>query len=239
MKRQKPAKPSRPRKSLYFVDNPEMNELTLLEERKVSSQSEEKELRLHETAAPILPEQGKEIPLTAAVEAGPEHENLDGTRALQELLSEKAAPNQEQGIIYTDDIIDEAVTREKIAPFTIDASRIMRGTIDTAWIADYAVENIKLADRAVTSSKIAPSSVNGSHLVDGSIEGRTIRDHSIGGEKLVDGSITPEKLADRVITGEKLAEGAVESRHLSEWIVTADLLQDQAVTGDIRSAAEP
>lgn len=91
MKRHKSTKSSRPKKSLYYVDNPNINELKLLEERKESSRSGDKRFELHESPAPVLPalpEQEKEA-ATASPGADPEHGNVDGNQALQELLSEK------------------------------------------------------------------------------------------------------------------------------------------------------
>lgn len=151
-----------------------------------------------------------------------EERQQEGPAALLE--AEVTAPPEKERLqpVYTDDLSDGAVTGAKIAPRTIDGSRLKHGIIGTPWLQDYAVQSINLADRAVTSSKIAPESVTGEHLAESSVSGGKLLDHSIGGEKLKDGSVGPEKLADRMISGGHIADGAISSRHLSEFIITAE-----------------
>lgn len=184
------------------MDNPDINELKLLETEINERRAEPKDMRIHQSAAPAIfsPDddlmaddffiEEDELADTAeaaesAVTANAEHTDDEAPLSNLNLaahLAEKKTPLVDEGIVYTNDLRDAAVTGPKIAPYTIDASRIKYGTIGTAWLADYAVQGIKIADGAVTSSKIAPESITGEHLVDGSIEGRTIRNRSIGGE---------------------------------------------------------
>lgn len=67
--------------------------------------------------------------------------------------------NREEGpkkqVLYTDDLIDQAITTEKIANRSIDASKIKPGTIGSNELMDYGINNTKLGDESVTSSKIA------------------------------------------------------------------------------------
>lgn len=71
-------------------------------------------------------------------------------------LEEKRMPSRPAPIVYTDDIADEAITGEKLAPFAIDAMHLAADSVATNSLADFSVTAIKLADGSVTSSKIAP-----------------------------------------------------------------------------------
>src|SRR5690606_11055016 len=86
-------------------------------------------------------------------------------------LAERNLPGRPRPLIYTDDLADESVTREKLAPRSIGPSHLAPATVGTEAIEDYAVTSIKLADGSVTETKLAPETVTGAHLVRHSISG--------------------------------------------------------------------
>ncbi|GJM71068.1 hypothetical protein HMSSN036_32840 [Paenibacillus macerans] len=158
MRKGKGTKSGRARKSsLYYVDNPDMNELMLLEERRAARPEELKEIKIHQSASSLLsaPEEeelelpspekeavedlppGKEaiaapLPKKEAVAApqpgkeamtfpppwqeAPEYPTGERVPQVQDKPVDKNVLKQELGIIYTDDIMDAAVTGEKSRP---------------------------------------------------------------------------------------------------------------------------
>lgn len=61
MRKGKGTKSGRARKSsLYYVDNPDMNELMLLEERRAARPEELKEIKIHQSASSLLSAPGEE-----------------------------------------------------------------------------------------------------------------------------------------------------------------------------------
>lgn len=123
-------------------------------------------------------EEPPELEAEPEPEPEPEPDPID----VEEILSNKKAPHVNNAFIYTDDLSDLAVTGEKIAPASIDSSKLKQESIHTESLADYAVQTIKIADGAVTSSKIAPDSITVEHLSDASVAGSKLQDRSIGGE---------------------------------------------------------
>ena len=130
-------------------------------------------------------------------------EVLETREILQSKLDEKRMPYRPAPIVYTDDLVDEAITGSKIAPFAVRAAHMAADSIHSNSLADFAVTSIKLADGSVTSSKLAPESIVSDHLTKNAISGQKIRDRSITGEKLRDGSVSSEKLADRTIAARR------------------------------------
>lgn len=93
------------------------------------------------------------------------------------LLERKSEQNA--AVIYTSDIVDQAITTEKLANGAVDESKIKRHTIGTHTIKDRAITSAKLADHSVTAHKIAPSSVNEAHLNKAIITEDHIQDQAI------------------------------------------------------------
>lgn len=108
------------------------------------------------------------VPAVPAVPAAPDKELLEVPAAEETLQIEEVVVHAPEPVlpvlekerlqpVYTDDLCDAAVTGQKIAPRTIDGSKLKFGIIGTPWLQDYAVQSINIADKAITSSKIAPN----------------------------------------------------------------------------------
>lgn len=223
------------KRRLYYVDNPNKTELSMLKSSPKIQEGNEPaaveavdsaDRTLQVSGVDILEVPGPVLEIKLEQEAIPEAAAPVAVELELELVQEPEdndsvmepavlIPVEKERLqpVYTDDLSDAAVTGAKIAPRTIDGSKLKFGIIGTPWLQDYAVQSINIADKAVTSSKIAQESIAGEHLAEGSISGGKLLDHSIGGEKLKNGSIGPEKLADRIIGGEQIADGAIGSRH--------------------------
>ncbi|MFD2880486.1 hypothetical protein ACFTAO_38345 [Paenibacillus rhizoplanae] len=167
------------------MDNPDTTELSMLDSSPKTQKNQELEwveaaegedLALQVSGVEMLEVIAPPRQTVTALEGtqGTVTEEVRGQEDRAPLLeAQVTAPPEKERLqpVYTDDLSDGAVTGAKIAPRTIDGSRLKHGIIGTPWLQDYAVQNINLADRAVTSSKIAPESVTGEHLAESSVSG--------------------------------------------------------------------
>jgi hypothetical protein len=87
--------------------------------------------------------------------------------------------------VSTESLVDEAVTRAKIAPFAIGASELDEDAVTAG----------KLAENAVTSNVIQDGTVTGADISDGAITSRVIGGNAVNTDKLVNAAVTAEKLA--------------------------------------------
>src|SRR4029453_19226658 len=91
--------------------------------------------------------------LVEVFEVVDEQEEFNQTQKLEK-LEEKKSPDAPVPFIYTDDLVDFAVTAEKIASGAIDSSKLGTGIVTSDVIADYAVDTVHIADGAIKSAKI-------------------------------------------------------------------------------------
>ena len=166
----------------------------------------------------------------ASVKAGDLNNNhLQLLYALQE---------EQNQLITTTRIRDEAVTRAKIAADAIDGTKIandvidsehyVADSIDTEHYAPNSVDTTALAADAVTGAQIADDSINSEHYVDGSIDNQHIANTTITGGKLANDTITATQIAADAVGASELADNSVAS---------ANIINDSIVDADINSSA--
>ena len=91
----------------------------------------------------------------------------------------------------------------------INGSDIVNGAITTDKIADGAVTEEKIADGAVTTPKIADEAVTTPKIADEAVTTPKIADGAVTTPKIADGAVTTPKIADGAVTNPKIADGAV------------------------------
>jgi hypothetical protein len=106
------------------------------------------------------------------------------------------------------DLIDNAVTQQKIAEAAISASKI----------ADEAVTGVKLANQAVTTAKIALAAVTSLLISDGAVIAAKLADAAVTISKIQDGAVIASKVADGAIERDKLAAQAVDATKFAAGI---------------------
>ena len=121
---------------------------------------------------------------------------------------------------------DRKVTLALLRSFIVAAAAI----IDTANIVNGAVTGEKLATDSVTGDKIAAGAVGNSELASESVTGDKIAAGAVGNSELANLSVTTAKLANNDVTSEKLAPGAVGTMAIDTGAVTSAKLADEAVT---------
>lgn len=72
-------------------------------------------------------------------------------------------------MMKTDDINDQAITKDKIRDGNVTAEKLADGAVSTDKLPDGAIKNPKIADGAVSTSKIAPRSVTNEKIAYNSV----------------------------------------------------------------------
>lgn len=146
------------------------------------------------------------------------------------------------GNVTTEKLADGAVSTDKLPDGAIKASKIANENITTEKLAEGAVETSKIADQNVTSEKIADQSVDNSKLSPEAVTYDKVKDKAIITEKLNDRAVTTEKVEERAITNPKLGnqsvdgrvvrEASLESKHFAKESVTTEKIKDSSVTNE-------
>src|SRR3989339_93259 len=137
------------------------------------------------------------------------------------------------GQVTTPQIIEGAVTEDKIADNAVTSPKIKNATIQTEDIADGAVTLDKLgsdvpavgiADLSITTAKLATEAVTREKINDQAVDSLKIADSAVTNAKIADGVITNAKLATNTITQGKIANNAIGSGEIQNGAVTPEKL---------------
>ena len=137
-----------------------------------------------------------------------------------------------EGAVSTDKLPDGAVKTEKIADKNITTSKLADGAVSTSKIADQNVTKEKIADQSVDNSKLSPEAVTYDKVKNKAITTEKLNDRSVTTEKVEEKAITNEKIGDSAVDGRTISEASVEKKHLANDSVATEKLQDSAITSD-------
>ena len=136
-------------------------------------------------------------------------------------------------MMKTDDINDQAITKDKIRDGNVTTEKLADGAVSTDKLPDGAVKTPKIADGNITTSKLAEASVVTSKIADQNVTKEKIADHSVDNSKLSPEAVTYDKLKDKAIITEKLNDRAVTTEKVEEKAITNPKLGDQSVDGRV------
>ena len=136
-------------------------------------------------------------------------------------------------MMKTDDINDQAITKDKIRDGNVTAEKLADGAVSTDKLPDGAIKTPKIADGNITTSKLAEASVVTSKIADQNVTKEKIADHSVDNSKLSPEAVTYDKLKDKAIITEKLNDRAVTTEKVEEKAITNTKLGDQSVDGRV------
>ena len=137
-----------------------------------------------------------------------------------------------EGAVSTDKLPDGAVKTEKIADKNITTSKLADGAVSTSKLADQNVTKEKIADQSVDNSKLSPEAVTYDKLKDKSVITEKLNDRAVTTEKVEEKAITNTKIGDSAVDGRTISEASVEKKHLANDSVATEKLQDSAITSD-------
>ena len=136
-------------------------------------------------------------------------------------------------MMKTDDINDQAITKDKIRDGNVTTEKLADGAVSTDKIPDGAIKTEKIADENITTSKLADGSVSASKIADQNVTREKIADQSVDNSKLSREAVTYDKLKDKSVITEKLNDRAVTTEKVEEKAITNPKLGDQSVDGRV------
>ena len=136
-------------------------------------------------------------------------------------------------MMKTDDINDQAITKDKIRDGNVTTEKLAEGAVSTDKLPDGAVKTEKIADENITTSKLADGAVSTSKIADQNVTKEKIADQSVDNSKLSPEAVTYDKLKDKAIITEKLNDRAVTTEKVEEKAITNAKLGDQSVDGRV------
>lgn len=136
------------------------------------------------------------------------------------------------GAVSTDKLPDGAIKTPKIADENITTSKLAEASVVTSKIADQNVTKEKIADQSVDNSKLSPEAVTYDKLKDKSVITEKLNDRAVTTEKVEEKAITNAKIGDSAVDGRTIGEASVEKKHLANDSVATEKLQDSSVTSD-------
>ncbi len=136
-------------------------------------------------------------------------------------------------MMKTDDINDQAITKDKIRDGNVTTEKLADGAVSTDKLPDGAIGTEKIADENITTRKLADGSVSTSKIADQNVTREKIADQSVDNSKLSREAVTYDKLKDKSVITEKLNDRAVTTEKVEEKAITNPKLGDQSVDGRV------
>ena len=136
------------------------------------------------------------------------------------------------GAVNTDKLSDGVITTPKIANQNVTTEKMADAAIVTSKIADQYVTREKIADQSVDNSKLSPKAVTYDKLNDKSVITEKINDRAVTTEKVEEKAITNPKLGDQSVDGRVVREASLETKHLANESVTTDKIARKSITKD-------
>ena len=132
-------------------------------------------------------------------------------------------------MMKTDDINDQAITKDKIRDGNVTAEKLADGAVSTDKLPDGAIKTPKIADGAVSTSKIADQNVTKEKIADQSVDNSKLSPEAVTYDKLKDKSVITEKLNDRAVTTEKVEEKAITNAKLGDQAVDGRVVREASI----------
>lgn len=136
-------------------------------------------------------------------------------------------------MMKTDDINDQAITKDKIRDGNVTTEKLADGAVSTDKLPDGAIKTSKIADKNITTDKLAEGAVKTSKIADQNVTSEKIADQSVDNSKLSPEAVTYDKVKDKAIITEKLNDRAVTTEKVEERAITNPKLGNQSVDGRV------
>lgn len=137
-----------------------------------------------------------------------------------------------EGAVSTDKLPDGAIKTEKIADENVTTSKLAEGAVETSKIADQNVTSEKIADQSVDNSKLSPEAVTYDKVKNKAIITEKLNDRAVTTEKVEERAITNPKLGNQSVDGRVVREASLETKHFANGSVTTEKIKDSSVTNE-------
>jgi hypothetical protein len=137
----------------------------------------------------------------------------------------------ENGTIITADLADSAVTNDKIANATINAStKLVAASVAAALMAANSIAAGSIQANAVTETKILDAAITANKILDGAVVGTKLPSDVITAVKILDGAVVLGKIGTGAVNAAAIASDAVIEAKILNGAVTANKIGASAVT---------
>ena len=136
-------------------------------------------------------------------------------------------------MMKTDDINDQAITKDKIRDGNVTTEKLADGAVNTDKLSDGVITTPKIANQNVTTEKMADAAIVTSKIADQNVTREKIADQSVDNSKLSPKAVTYDKLNDKSVITEKINDRAVTTEKVEEKAITNTKLDDQSVDGRV------
>ena len=125
-----------------------------------------------------------------------------------------------------------AVTLDKLAANSVNASKIVAGSITAAQLAANTITGDKIAATTIAAGNLAANSVTSDKIVADAITTAKIAAKAVTANEIAANTITAAQIAANAITATQLAAGAVTAAKIAAGQITADKIAAGAITAD-------
>lgn len=132
--------------------------------------------------------------------------------------------------INTANIVDHAITSDKLATDSVNTAHIIDAAVTTDKLYDGAVTTGKIGTQAVTAEKLATDSVTTTKILNGAVTTDKLEAQAVTTAKIADLNVTTGKIADDAVTTVKIADGNVTTAKIADGNVTEGKLGTDSVT---------
>lgn len=131
--------------------------------------------------------------------------------------------------VGTMQILDAAVTNEKLAVNSITSDNITSGSITSDDIASGTITADDIQVGSLTADTLSVNSVDATKIVAGSITATEIQSGTITAVQISAGSITGDRISANTLTSAQIQAGAINADRLYSGTIQAQLIQSQNI----------
>jgi len=129
-------------------------------------------------------------------------------------------------------VVDETLTKDDLAPDSVESSELANGAVDTGALGADAVTAAKILNGEVGTDELAGDAVTSGKIKDGEVGTGDLAGDAVTSEKIKDGEVGTGDLAGDAVMSGKIKDGEVGTNDLGTGAVGTDELGDGAVTSD-------
>ena len=129
-------------------------------------------------------------------------------------------------------VVDESLTKDDLAPNSVESSELADGAVDTGALGSDAVTSAKILNGEVGTDDLAGDAVTSGKIKDGEVGTGDLAGDAVTSGKIKDGEVGTGDLAGDAVTSGKIKDGEVGTGDLGAGAVGTDELGDGAVTSD-------
>jgi hypothetical protein len=136
--------------------------------------------------------------------------------------------------VFSEDIVDGEVKTQDIHNNAVNSNKVAPDSLAAADLADGAVGSGEVLDDSLTSSDVAAGAVGSSEVLDESLTSADLATDSVQATEIADDSIDTGEIVDNSLFAADLAPGSVGTSEIADSSITgADVANNSLTTADL------